>query len=115
MWKCNLNGDDDEITRWNRDYLWDHKSSLKYIEIPTRGRDKLWKSSLNGNDDEISMWNRGKRGNAMRIAFMTKFQCGKDKYSTALNIQNPSVETRFWEEKKNRCQISSYVGKSKFV
>ena len=53
LWKCNLNGDDDEITRWNRDYLWDHKSSLKSVGIPMRERDKLWKSNLNGDDDEI--------------------------------------------------------------
>ena len=65
------------------------------------------------------MWNRDKCGNANGFAFVTKFQCGKetsagiaiksqgmmkfqwetDQYSTALNIQNPSVESRFWEEK----------------
>ena len=78
MWKCNLIGDDDEIPRWNRDYLWDHKSSLKYVEIPTRGRDKLWKSSLNGNDDEIPMGNRDKYGNAMEIAFTIRFRSGKE-------------------------------------
>ena len=53
-----------------------------------------------GEDDEIPMWKRDKYGNAMKIAFMMKFQWETDKYSTALNIQNPSVESRFWEEKK---------------
>ena len=37
--------------------------------------------------------------NAMRVAFVMKFQWGADQYSTALNIQNPSVESRLWEEK----------------
>ena len=59
------------------------------------------------------MWNRDECGNAMRIAFTVEFQRGKeiiagiaiksksmmkfqweqDQYSTALNIQNPSVES----------------------
>ena len=72
-----------------------------------------------GYGDEIPRWKRDKYGNAMRIAFAVKFQGGKetiagvaikpesrmkfqwetDQYSTALNIQNPSVESRFWEEK----------------
>ena len=76
-------------------------------------------SQFIGDNDEISMWKRDKYGNAMQIAFMMKIPkwkrdyCGKavrstavmkfqwetDKYSTALNIQNPSVESRFWEEK----------------
>ena len=52
-----------------------------------------------GDDDEIPRWNRDNCGNAMRIALVTKFQWERDKYSTPLNIQNPSVESRFWEEK----------------
>ena len=76
-------------------------------------RDQLWKSTLIGDDDEIPMWNRDKCGNAMRIAFTMEFRRGKeiiariaikpksmmkfrwkrDKYSTPLNIQNPSVES----------------------
>ena len=45
---------------WNRDYLWDHKSSLKCVEIPKRERDELWKRNSFGDDDEIPMWNRDK-------------------------------------------------------
>ena len=45
------------------------------------------------------MWERDKYGNAMKIAFVMKFQWERDKYSTPLNIQNPSIESRFWEEK----------------
>ena len=37
--------------------------------------------------------------NAMRIAFVMKFQWETDQYSTALDIRNPSVESRLWEEK----------------
>ena len=48
-------------------------------EIPMRKRDKLWKRNL--------------------LAMATKFQWETDQYSTELNIQNPSVESRFWEEK----------------
>ena len=44
------------------------------------------------------MRERDKYGNAMKIAFMMKFQWETDNYSTALNIQNLSVESRFWEE-----------------
>ena len=64
-----------------------------------RERDELWKRNSFGNDDGILMWNRDKQGNAMKIAFTMKFQWEKDKYSTPLNIQNPSVESRFGEEK----------------
>ena len=71
----------------------------KYGEIPVWNRDKFWKCNLNGTDDEIPMWNRDKYGNAMRIAFMLKFQWERDQYSTALNIQNPSVESRSWKRK----------------
>ena len=35
----------------------------------------------------------------MKLKSMMKFQWETDQYSTALNIQNPSVESRFWEEK----------------
>ena len=45
------------------------------------------------------MWNRDKYGNAMKIAFTLKFQWEPDQYSTELNIQNPGVESRFWEAK----------------
>ena len=84
-----------------------------------RERDELWKRNSFGDDDEIPMWNRDKYGNAMRIAFVAKFQMRKrdyggkvvesietmkfrwetDQYPTKLNIQNPIVESRFWEEK----------------
>ena len=66
------------------------------------------------------MRERDKCGNAMKIAFTMKFQCGKeiiveiaikpksmmkfqwetDQYSTELNIQNPIVESRFWGREK---------------
>ena len=62
-------------------------------------RDELWKRNSFDDDDEIPMWNRDSYGNAMKIAFTMKFQWEPDQYSTALNIQNPSVESRFWEEK----------------
>ena len=45
-----------------------------------------------GVDDEIPRWNRDKYRNAMRIAFMMEFQWERDKYSTPLNIQKPSVD-----------------------
>ena len=54
-----------------------------------------------GVDDEIPRWNRDKYRNAMKIAFTMKFQWETGQYSTALNIQNPSVESRFWEEKND--------------
>ena len=47
-------------------------------EIPMRERDELWKRNSFDDDDEIPMWNRNKYGNAMKIAFMVKFQCGKE-------------------------------------
>ena len=73
------------------------------------------------------MWNKDKYGNAMRIAFTMKFRRGKeiiariaiklksmmkfrwerDKYSTPLNIQNPSVESLVLGREKCRCQIIS--------
>ena len=68
-------------------------------EIPMREGDELWKHNSFGDGDEIPMWNRDKYGNAMRIAFMVKFQWETDQYPTLLNIQNPSVESRSWEEK----------------
>ena len=68
----------DEIPRWNKDYLWDHKSCLKCVEIPMRERDELWKHDSFGNDDEIPMWNRDKYGNAMKIAFTMKFRSGNE-------------------------------------
>ena len=97
----------------------EHWQIWKYDEIPMWNRDRLWKPHLFGDSDGIPMWNRDKCGNAMRIAFTMKFQSGKetnvenviksteamkfqrerDKYSTSLNIQNPSVGSRFWEEK----------------
>ena len=52
-----------------------------------------------GDSDEIPVRKRDKYGNAMEIALMTKVPMERDKYSTALNIQNPIVEARFWEEK----------------
>ena len=36
---------------------------------------------------------------AIKLKSMMKFQWEPDQYSTELNIQNPSVESRFWEEK----------------
>ena len=84
---------------WNRDCLWDHKQKPKCDEIPMRERDELWKRNSFGDDDEIPMWNRDKYGNAMRIAFMAQFQWETDQYSTKLNIQSPSIESRFWKEK----------------
>ena len=47
-------------------------------EIPMWNRDKLWKRNSFDVDDEIPMWNRDKFGNAMKIAFMVKFHCGKE-------------------------------------
>ena len=93
-------GDDDEIPRWNRD--------------------RFWKCNLVSNGGEFPRWKRDNYGNANGFAFVMKFQCGKeiivgnavkpksmmkfqwetDQYSTELNIQKPSVESRFWEEKK---------------
>ena len=64
-----------------------------------REQDELWKRNSIGGVSEIPKQERDKSGNAMKIAFMMKFQWETDKYSTALNIQNPSVESRFWEEK----------------
>ena len=52
-----------------------------------------------GNDDEFPRWKRDNSGKANGFAFVTKFQWERDKYSTPLNIQNPSVESRLWEEK----------------
>ena len=49
--------------------------------------------------DGIPRWNRDKYRNAMKIAFTMKFQWETDQYSTELNIRNPSVESRSWEEK----------------
>ena len=89
-------------------------------EIPMRKRDELWKRNSFGEYGKIPMWNRDKYGNAMKLAFTMKFQCGKeiivgnavkpksmmkfqwetDQYSTALNIQNPIVESRFWGREK---------------
>ena len=46
-------------------------------EIPMRERDELRRRNSFGDKGEIPMWNRDKYGNAMRIAFMVKFQCGK--------------------------------------
>ena len=74
---------------------------------------------LIGDDDEFPRWKRENYGNANGFAFTMKFQCRKeiiawiviktesmmkfqwerDKYSTPLNVQKPSVESRFWEEK----------------
>ena len=51
----------------------------------------MWKCNLIGDDDEIPRWNRDKCENAMRIAFVAKFQWERDKYSTPLNIQKPAV------------------------
>ena len=68
-------------------------------EIPTRNRDRFWKCNLVGTNDEFPPWKRDNYGNAIRIAFMTKFQWETDQYSTKLNIQSPSIESRFWKEK----------------
>ena len=112
-------GDGDEIPRWNRDKLWKCNLFGGGDEIPMRKRDELWKCNSFGVDDEIPMWNRDKYGNAMKIAFTVKFHCGletncgdvikstetmkfqgeTDQYSTSLNIQNPSVESRSWKRK----------------
>ena len=53
-----------------------------------RERDKLWKRNLICKYNEIPKWKRDYCGNAIKPKVMVKFQWERDKYSTALNIQN---------------------------
>ena len=66
----------DEVPRWNRDCLWDHKQKSKCDEIPMRERDELWKRNSFGDDDEIPMWDRDKYGKAIYMVTTMEFQRG---------------------------------------
>ena len=46
------------------------------------------------------MWERDYCGSVIKSTETMEFRWEKDQYSTELNIQNPSVESRIWEEKK---------------
>ena len=84
---------------WNRDKLWKRNSFGDDDEIPMREKRQLRKCKWICIYDEIPRWKRDNYRNADGFAFMMKFQWETDQYSTTLNIQNPSVESRFWEEK----------------
>ena len=92
-------GGNDEIPMWNRDRIVETQFIGGGDEISKVEKRQLWKCRRICICDEIPMRERDKCGNAMRIAFMMKFQWERDKYSTPLNIQNPSVESRSREEK----------------
>ena len=47
-------------------------------EIPMRERDELWKCNSIGEVGEIPKWKRDDYGDANGLAFMTKFQRGKE-------------------------------------
>ena len=85
-------------------------------KIPVQNRDELWKCNLIVDDDveqrlfvgsqtksqNVMKFQCGKEiiaGIAIKPKSMMKFQWETDQYSTALNIQKPSVNPQFWEEK----------------
>ena len=62
-------------------------------------RDRLWKCNQFAFTVKFQCGKETIAGVAIKPESMMKFQRETDQYSTALNIQNPSVESRFWEEK----------------